>query len=73
MTYYEVEEKVVSPDNEYVEIDEDAEIISTVRHGTGVKMTLLTPKELVCGYIKDDGEPCEIIVNRPDQRCHHHE
>jgi len=25
-----------------------------------------------CGYIKDNGEPCQLPASRPDGRCHHH-
>ena len=25
-----------------------------------------------CGYVKDDGEPCELPASRDDGRCHHH-
>lgn len=26
----------------------------------------------ICGYEKDDGEPCELPASRDDGRCHHH-
>jgi len=25
-----------------------------------------------CGYIKDNGDPCQLPASRPDGRCHHH-
>jgi hypothetical protein len=27
---------------------------------------------MVCGYEKDNGEPCELPASRDDGRCHHH-
>jgi len=30
------------------------------------------PNGDTCGYIKDDGDPCQLPASRSDGRCHHH-
>lgn len=32
----------------------------------------MTDTDDICGFVKDDGEPCQLSGSRDDGRCHHH-
>ena len=69
---YRVMTKGVANGDE-IELHDDVQILDSVNHGVGVKLTLLEPNgEYWCRAETSNGGRCERTVDYPTERCHQH-
>lgn len=73
MNTYRLTTKGVA-NGEEITLHDDVQILNSVHHGVGVKLTLLEPKgEYHCGAETSGGGRCERTVEYPTETCHQHD